>query len=76
MRLVLGGEVDALSRCYQDVVASVRRGRTGVLLGDDAELHGALLHATLRNRSDLPAAAGRGWLLGPGSARRVQVALR
>ncbi len=75
VRLVVGGEVDALSACYHDVVATLRRERTGVLLGGDPELHGALFHASLRTRSDLPAAPGRGWLLGPGAASRVQVAL-
>ncbi len=75
VRLVLGGEVDALARCYHDVLASVRRGRTGVLLGGDPELHGALWHAALPTRSDLPAAPGRGWLLGPSVASRVQVAV-
>ena len=74
-RVVLGGEVDAMSRCYHDVVAAVRRGRTGLLLGGDPELHGAVLHAALTRRSDLPPAPGRGWLLGPGVAHRVQVAL-
>jgi S-DNA-T family DNA segregation ATPase FtsK/SpoIIIE len=75
VRLVLGGEVDAMARCYHEVVATVRRGRTGVLLGGDPELHGVLLHASLQQRSDLPSAPGRGWVLGPGTARRVQVAV-
>lgn len=75
VRLVVGGEVEALSQCFHDVVATLRRGRTGLLLGGDPELHGALWHAHLRQLSDLPPAPGRGWLLGPGSARRVQVAL-
>jgi S-DNA-T family DNA segregation ATPase FtsK/SpoIIIE len=76
VRLVVGGEVEAVTQCFHDVVAALRRGRTGLLLGGDPELHGALWHAHLRQRSDLPPAPGRGWLLGPGSARRVQVALR
>lgn len=75
VRLVVGGEVDAVTQCFHDVVAALRRGRTGLLLGGDPELHGALWHAHLRQLSDLPPAPGRGWLLGPGSARRVQVAL-
>jgi S-DNA-T family DNA segregation ATPase FtsK/SpoIIIE len=74
VRVVLGGEVDALSRSYLDVVATVRRGRTGILLGDDPETHGGLWHAALVRRDDLPAAPGRGWLLGPGSARAAQFA--
>lgn len=76
LRLVLGGEVDALSRCFHDAVTIARRGRTGLLLGGDPELHGALWHATLARRTDLPPAPGRGWLLTPSGARRVQVALR
>jgi S-DNA-T family DNA segregation ATPase FtsK/SpoIIIE len=75
VRLVVGGEVDAVSQCFHDVVAALRRGRTGLLLGGDPELHGALWHAQLRQFSDLPPSPGRGWLLGPGSASRVQVAL-
>jgi S-DNA-T family DNA segregation ATPase FtsK/SpoIIIE len=74
VRMVLGGEVDAMARCYHEVVLTVRRGRTGLLLGGDPELHGAVLHAVLQHRSDLPPAPGRGWLLGPGTASRVQVA--
>lgn len=75
LRLVVGGEVDAMTQCFFDAVAALRRGRTGLLLGGDPELHAVLWHAQLRHRSDLPPAPGRGWLLGPGVARRVQVAL-
>ena len=75
LRLVGGGEVDSMSGCYHDVVAALRRERTGLLLGGDPELHGALFHAALRARSDLPPAPGRGWLLGAGTAVRVQVAV-
>ncbi len=75
LRLVIGGEVDSLSRSYHDVISRIRRGRTGVMLGGDPDVHGVLWHATLRPSSDLPAAPGRGWLLGPGTASRVQVAL-
>lgn len=74
LRLVAGGEVDSMSGCYHDVVAALRRERTGLLLGGDPELHGTLFHAALRARSDLPPAPGRGWLLGPATAVRVQVA--
>ncbi len=74
LRLVIGGEVDSLLRCYHDVVGRIRRERTGVMLGGDPELHAALWHATVTPSSDLPPAAGRGWLLGPGAASRVQVA--
>lgn len=74
VRLVLGDEVDALQRSYHEALAVVRRGRTGILLGDDPEAHGAVLHTSLRQRTDLPSAPGRGWLVGPGIARRVQVA--
>ena len=74
LRLVAGGEVDSMSGCYHDVVAALRRERTGLLLGGDPELHGGLFHAALRARSDLPAAPGRGWLLAPRTAVRVQVA--
>lgn len=75
LRLVVGGEVDAMAQCFCDAVSALRRGRTGLLLGGDPDLHAALWHAQLPHRSDLPPAPGRGWLLGPGLARRVQVAL-
>ena len=75
LRLVVGGEVDAMAQCFVDAVGALRRGRTGLLLGGDPELHGALWHAQLPHRSDLPPAPGRGWLLGPGVTHRVQVAL-
>jgi S-DNA-T family DNA segregation ATPase FtsK/SpoIIIE len=75
LRLVVGGEVESLGQCFHDVVAALRRGRTGLLLGGDPELHGAFWHAALGQRSDLPPAPGRGWLLAPGAAHRVQVAL-
>lgn len=74
LRLVLGGEVDSLLRCYHDVVGRIRRGRTGVMLGGDPEMHAALWHASVMPSSDLPPSAGRGWLLQPGAASRVQVA--
>ena len=74
IRLVIGGEVDSLLRCYHDVVGRIRRGRTGVMLGGDPDLHAALWHATVAPSADLPPAAGRGWLLGPGAASRVQIA--
>jgi S-DNA-T family DNA segregation ATPase FtsK/SpoIIIE len=76
VRLVVGGEIDALGRCFHDALTLLRRGRTGLLLGGDPELHGGIWHASLSNRTDLPPAPGRGWLLSPTSAQRVQVALQ
>jgi S-DNA-T family DNA segregation ATPase FtsK/SpoIIIE len=75
VRLVVSGDPDALLRCYSDVVTTVRAGRTGLVLGEDAATHAHVLHATPPPRSDLPPAPGRGWLLAPGDARPVQVAV-
>jgi S-DNA-T family DNA segregation ATPase FtsK/SpoIIIE len=75
LRLVVSGDPDALLRCYSDVVTALRSGRTGLVLGDGAAAHAHLLHAEPPPRSDLPPAPGRGWLLGPGAARPVQVAV-
>ena len=47
LRIVVGGEIDAMARCYSELLTRLRAGRTGVLLCPDADLHGALLHATL-----------------------------
>ncbi len=75
IRVVVSGEIDAMTRCYGDLMARLRSGRTGVLLRPDPDLHGGLLHATLAARDDLPPGPGRGWLVGPGGARPVQVAV-
>jgi S-DNA-T family DNA segregation ATPase FtsK/SpoIIIE len=75
VRLVVAGDPDALLRCYSDVITSLRSGRTGLVLGDGAATHAHLLHADPPPRSDLPSAPGRGWLLGPGALRPVQVAV-
>ncbi|MFN7151400.1 MAG: hypothetical protein ACK4V6_18220 [Microthrixaceae bacterium] len=75
LRLVVAGDPDALLRCYSDVVTTLRSGRTGLVLGDGAAAHAHLLHAEPPPRSDLPSAPGRGWLLGPGALRPVQVAV-
>ena len=75
IRLVASGEIDAMTRCYGDLMTKLRSGRTGVLLRPDPDLHGGLLHATLSARDDLPPGPGRGWLVGPGTARPAQVAV-
>lgn len=75
LRLVVSGDPDALLRCYSEVVTTLRSGRTGLVLGDDAAAHAHLLHAEPPPRSDLPSGPGRGWLLGPGAARPAQVAV-
>ena len=75
IRLVASGEIDAMTRCYGDLMTKLRSGRTGVLLRPDPDLHGGLLHASLSARDDLPPGPGRGWLVGPGTARPVQVAV-
>jgi S-DNA-T family DNA segregation ATPase FtsK/SpoIIIE len=74
LRVVAGGEVEALSRCYHEAMSLLKRGRTGLLLGDGADLHASMWHADPPPRSDLPPAPGRGWLLSPGAAHPVQLA--
>ena len=75
VRLVVAGEIDALLRCYDEGLTRLRSGRTGVLLGCDPDLHATLLHTEVRRCDELEPAPGRGWLVSPGSARAVQVAL-
>ena len=75
VRVVVASEADALGRCYEDSVRRLRSGRTGILLTPDPDLGGSLLHAALPRRDDLPHAPGRGWLLHPGSATPVQLAM-
>lgn len=75
LRLVVGAEIDALTRCYGEAVSALRRGRTGILLGSGAEDHAQWWHTTVPARSDLPPAPGRGWLLAPGTVRPIQLAL-
>ena len=75
VRLVVAGEIDALLRCYDDGLTRLRSGRTGVLLGCDPDLHATLLHTEVRRCDELERAPGRGWLVSPGSACAVQVAL-
>ena len=75
VRVVVASEADTLGRCYEDSVRRLRTGRTGILLTPDPDLGGSLLHAALPRRDDLPHAPGRGWLLHPGSATPVQLAV-
>ena len=75
IRLVVAGEVDALTRRYDDSFTALRAGRTGLLLGGDPDVHASLFHTTVAVRSDLPGGPGRGWLFGPASSMRIQVAL-
>jgi S-DNA-T family DNA segregation ATPase FtsK/SpoIIIE len=74
VRLVVGGELDGLTRSYHDLVAILRRGRTGLLLGADPDQHATLWHTSAPPRSDLPPAPGRGWLIQAASVQPVQVA--
>jgi len=75
LRVVVGGEVDALLRCYGDSLTRLRSGRTGVLLQPDPDVHAGLLHAALPRRDELPSCPGRGWVIGPAGATPAQVAL-
>jgi hypothetical protein len=61
-------------RCYDDVVIRLRSLRHGVLLAVDPEVHGALLHAEVVPRPELPRGPGRGWLVTPDGARPIVAA--
>jgi S-DNA-T family DNA segregation ATPase FtsK/SpoIIIE len=70
--LLAAGTAGQLSAHYQGPVATLRRGRTGVLLcpgPGDADLLGIRLP-----RTPLPVRPGSGWLVTGGYAERVQVA--
>ncbi|MFZ4517776.1 MAG: FtsK/SpoIIIE domain-containing protein [Microthrixaceae bacterium] len=68
VRVVATAEADALARCYGGVARRLRVLRTGVLLRPDPDLHPPLLHTELPLRQELPAAAGRGWVVTPDAA--------
>jgi S-DNA-T family DNA segregation ATPase FtsK/SpoIIIE len=72
--LVAAGSAGSLAGHYQGSVATLRRGRTGLLLcpgPGDADLLGIRLP-----RTPVPVRPGSGWLVSGGSAERVQVGRR
>jgi S-DNA-T family DNA segregation ATPase FtsK/SpoIIIE len=75
VRLVVAGDATALWRSHSEVIDRVRAGRCGLVLGDDAHDHDALLNTQLPRRDDLRLSAGRGWLVRRGAASLVQVAV-
>ncbi len=76
VRIAIGGEADAMVRCYSDVLTRIRSGRTGLLLQPDPDVHPAIFRTSLPARDELPSCPGRGWALGPGTATPLQVAVR
>jgi hypothetical protein len=72
---VVAGDATALWQSHSAVIDRLRAGRCGLVLGDDAHDHDALLHTQLARRDDLQLSAGRGWLVWRGVARLVQVAV-
>ncbi|MCB1257542.1 MAG: hypothetical protein KDB26_10575 [Microthrixaceae bacterium] len=75
LRIILGGEIAAMTRCYSEVVTRVRSCRTGVLLQPDIDSHGTLLGCDLQQRDELPARAGLGWVINNGVAESTQIAV-
>lgn len=72
--LLASGTAGQLSAHYQGPIATLRRGRTGLLLcpgPGDADLLGIRLP-----RTPLPVRPGSGWLVTGGNTQRVQVARR
>lgn len=76
IRLVVSGEMGAVSRCYSSALTSVRSGRTGILLNPDCDTDGALLGAELGRRDEQARTAGSGWLVNASIASPVKVAIR
>jgi hypothetical protein len=74
VRLLASAEADAAGRCWADSIRRLRAARTGVLLRPDPDLHPPLLHTALPRHDELPAAAGRGWLVSPDGVVAVQLA--
>lgn len=75
LRIILCGEIDAMTRCYSDVVTRVRSSRTGVLLQPDIDSHGLLLGCDLLRRDELPSRAGLGWVINSGTPESAQIAV-
>lgn len=73
-RIIAGGEIDALLRCYDDVVTRLRSLRHGVLLHVDPDVHATLLHADIAPRPELPVGPTHGWLVEPDRVRAVMAA--
>lgn len=76
VRVVAGGEIDAISRCYSPALSSIRASRTGILLRPDIDVHGSVLGTELHRRDELDDTVGRGWLVNSGEASPLQVAVR
>lgn len=84
LRVVATAEADALSRCYAAAATALRRGRRGLLLAPDPDLHPALLGTVLPRHDELPPGPGRAWAvdaLRAGSSQRggpvpLQVVMR
>lgn len=74
-RLVVSGEIDAISRCYSPALTTIRAGRTGILLRPDEAIHGSILGCDLGRRDELVIGPGRGWLVDDGHATPIQVAV-
>jgi S-DNA-T family DNA segregation ATPase FtsK/SpoIIIE len=67
---------DALRAAYGHWTQSVRRSRTGLVLGRTTEMDGDQLGVVLPRRWPVPHAAGRGWLIVEGACQGVvQVAI-
>ncbi len=74
VRVVVSSEVDTLLRSYSEAMIQLRSSRTGILLGVDPDLHGAVLHTSIPLRSEISHCSGRGWLVTPSTAEAVQIA--
>ncbi|MFM7069461.1 MAG: FtsK/SpoIIIE domain-containing protein, partial [Actinomycetes bacterium] len=75
VRVVLGGDVDAMCRSLAASWGIVRRAQRGVLLRVDPDLHSHVLRTALPRRDELPPRPGLGWCIEPDAAIPVQLLL-
>ncbi|MGB6057404.1 MAG: FtsK/SpoIIIE domain-containing protein, partial [Microthrixaceae bacterium] len=59
LRIVLSGEVEAISRSYSNTLTRVRAGRTAILIQPDPDVHGSIAHCDIPRRDELTPTAGR-----------------
>ncbi|MGB3410394.1 MAG: FtsK/SpoIIIE domain-containing protein [Microthrixaceae bacterium] len=74
LRIVLSGEVDAISRSFSSTLTRVRAGRTAILIQPDPDVHGSIAHCDIPRRDELRPMAGRGWLVSDSQPSPIQLA--
>ncbi|HTO01890.1 MAG TPA: FtsK/SpoIIIE domain-containing protein, partial [Microthrixaceae bacterium] len=74
LRLVLSGEIEAMTRSFSGTLTRVRAGRTAILIQPDPDVHGSIAHCDIPRRDELRSVPGRGWLICDSKTLPVQLA--